>query len=133
MSPALAAHASGTFPIGAQTVHRLGFGTMRLTGPGIWDEPADRDECIRVVRRAVELGVDLIDTADSYGPAVSEEILREALHPYPSHVLIVIKVGLVCTGLDAWFPVGRSMYLRQQAKMSLHRLRLDCIPKPTKR
>jgi aryl-alcohol dehydrogenase-like predicted oxidoreductase len=128
MSPALPAHASGTFPIGSETVHRLGFGAMRLTGPGIWDEPADRDECIRVVRRAVELGVDLIDTADSYGPAVSEEILREALHPYPSHVLIATKAGLVRTGPDAWFPVGRPMYLRQQAEMSLRRLRLDCIP-----
>ena len=128
LSPTLPAHASGTFTIGERTVHRLGFGTMRLTGPGIWGEPVDRDECVAVVRRAVELGVDLIDTADSYGPAVSEDIIREALHPYPSHVLIASKAGLVRTGPDAWFPVGRPRYLRQQAEMSLRRLRLDCIP-----
>jgi len=127
-SPTLPAHASGTFTIGERTVHRLGFGTMRLTGPGIWGEPVDRDQCVAVVRRAVELGVDLIDTADSYGPAVSEDIIREALHPYPSHVLIAGKAGLVRTGPDAWFPVGRPRYLRQQAEMSLRRLRLDCIP-----
>jgi pyridoxine 4-dehydrogenase len=128
LSPTLPAHASGTFTIGERTVHRLGFGTMRLTGPGIWGEPVDRDECVAVVRRAVELGVDLIDTADSYGPAVSEDIIREALHPYPSHVLIASKAGLVRTGPDAWFPVGRTRYLRQQAEMSLRRLRLDRIP-----
>ena len=128
MSPTLPAHASGTFTIGERTVHRLGFGTMRLTGPGIWGEPVDRDQCVAVVRRAVELGVDLIDTADSYGPAVSEGIIREALHPYPSHVLIASKAGLVRTGPDAWFPVGRPRYLRQQAEMSLRRLGLDCIP-----
>ncbi len=101
---------------------------MRLTGPGIWDEPADRDECVRVVRRAVELGVDFIDTADSYGPAVSEDIIREAIHPYPPQVVIASKAGLVRTGPSAWFPVGRPTYLRQQAEMSLRRLRLDCIP-----
>ena len=128
LSPTLPAHASGTFTIGERTVHRLGFGTMRLTGPGIWGEPVDRDQCVAVVRRAVELGVDLIDTADSYGPAVSEDIIREALYPYPSHVLIASKAGLVRTGPDAWFPVGRPRYLRQQAEMSLRRLRLDCIP-----
>jgi len=128
MSATLPAHASGTFTIGERTVHRLGFGTMRLTGPGIWGEPVDRDQCVAVVRRAVELGVDLIDTADSYGPAVSEDIIREALYPYPSHVLIASKAGLVRTGPDAWFPVGRPRYLRQQAEMSLRRLRLDCIP-----
>jgi len=127
-SPTLPAHASGTFTIGERTVHRLGFGTMRLTGPGIWGEPVDRDQCVAVVRRAVELGVDLIDTADSYGPAVSEDIIREALHHYPSHVLIASKAGLVRTGPGAWFPVGRPRYLRQQAEMSLRRLRLDCIP-----
>ena len=127
-SPTPPAHASGTFTIGERTVQRLGFGTMRLTGPGIWGEPVDRDQCVAVVRRAVELGVDLIDTADSYGPAVSEDIIREALHPYPSHVLIASKAGLVRTGPGAWFPVGRPRYLRQQAEMSLRRLRLDCIP-----
>ena len=128
MSPTPPALASGTFTIGERTVHRLGFGAMRLTGPGIWGEPVDRDECVAVARRAVELGVDFIDTADSYGPAVSEDIIREALHPYPSHVLIASKAGLVRTGPDAWFPVGRPEYLHQQAEMSLRRLRVDCIP-----
>jgi pyridoxine 4-dehydrogenase len=82
------AHASGTFSIAGKSVHRLGFGAMRLTGPGIWGEPADRAECVRVVQRAVELGVDFIDTADSYGPYVSEEIIREALYPYPDQVVV---------------------------------------------
>jgi len=118
-------HASGTFTIGDRTVHRLGFGAMRLTGQGIWGEPADRDECVRVVRRAVELGVDFIDTADSYGPDVSEDILREALHPYPEQVLIATKAGLVRVGPDQWHPVGRPEYLRQQAEMSLRRLGVE--------
>ena len=103
---------------------------MRLTGPGIWGEPADRDECVRVVRRAVELGVDLIDTADSYGPYVSEEILREALFPYPQQLLIATKAGLVRTGPSQWHAVGRPAYLRQEAEMSLRRLgveRLDLL------
>ena len=96
------AHRSGTFTIAGRTVHRLGFGAMQLTGPGIWGEPADRAECVRVLRRAVELGVDFIDTADSYGPYVSEEIIREALHPYPEQVLIATKAGLVRTGPGEW-------------------------------
>jgi pyridoxine 4-dehydrogenase len=121
------AYASGTFDITGRTVHRLGFGAMRLTGQGIWGEPADRAECIRVVQRAVELGVDLIDTADSYGPYVSEEIIREALHPYPDQVLIATKAGLVRHGPDEWRPVGRPEYLRQEAEMSLRRLGLDRI------
>jgi aryl-alcohol dehydrogenase-like predicted oxidoreductase len=120
-------HASGTFDIAGHTVHRLGFGAMRLTGPGIWGEPADRAECIRVLRRAVELGVDLIDTADSYGPYVSEEIIREALHPYPEHLLIATKAGLVRHGPDVWLAVGRPEYLRQEAEMSLRRLGVDRI------
>src|SRR5579875_2673022 len=100
--------ASGTFAIGGDlTVHRLGFGAMQLTGPGIWDEPNDRDECLRVLRRAVELGVTLIDTADSYGPYVSENLIREALHPYPDGVVIATKAGLVRTGPGEWHPVGR--------------------------
>lgn len=126
----MSAHKSGTFTIDGKTVHRLGFGAMRLTGPGIWGEPADREECVRVVRRAVELGVDLIDTADSYGPYVSEEILREALSPYPEQVLIATKAGLVRTGPNQWHAVGRPMYLRQEAEMSLRRLgveRLDLL------
>jgi aryl-alcohol dehydrogenase-like predicted oxidoreductase len=118
---------SGTFEIAGRSVHRLGFGAMRLTGPGIWGEPADRAECIRVLRRAVDLGVDLIDTADSYGPYVSEEIIREALHPYPENLLIATKAGLVRHGPDIWLPVGRPEYLRQEAELSLRRLGLERI------
>ena len=121
------AHASGTFKIAGKTVHRLGFGAMRLTGPGIWGEPEDRAECVKVVRRAVELGIDFIDTADSYGPHVSEEIIREALHPYPEQVLIATKAGMVRTGPDRWHPLGRPEYLRQQAEMSLRRLGVERI------
>ena len=118
---------SGTFEIAGKTVRRLGFGAMRLTGQGIWGPPDDREECVRVVQRAVELGVDLIDTADSYGPYVSEEIIREALHPYPEQVLIATKAGLVRHGPDIWEPVGRPEYLRQEAEMSLRRLGLERI------
>jgi aryl-alcohol dehydrogenase-like predicted oxidoreductase len=118
---------AGTFEIAGKTVHRLGFGAMRLTGDGIWGEPADRAECVRVLRRAVELGVDLIDTADSYGPYVSEQIIREALHPYPEQLLIATKAGLVRHGPDVWLPVGRPEYLRQEAEMSLRRLGLERI------
>src|ERR1700674_1342605 len=109
-------------------VARLGLGTMRLTGKGIWGEPPDRAEAIFVVRRAVELGVDFIDTADSYGPYVSEEIIREALHPYPTGVVIATKAGLVRTGPGRWHSVGRPEYLRQECEMSLRRLRLEQIP-----
>lgn len=98
---------------------------MRLTGPGIWGEPRDRVEAIRVLRRAIELGVDFIDTADSYGPYVSEQLIHEALHPYPQHLLIATKAGLVRTGPDAWAPVGRPEYLRQEAEMSLRRLGIE--------
>jgi pyridoxine 4-dehydrogenase len=98
--PALA---SGTFRIGGDLpVVRLGYGAMRLTGPGIWGEPRDRDEAIRVLRRAVELGVTFIDTADSYGPYVSEELIREALHPYPDGLVIATKAGQVRTGPNQW-------------------------------
>ncbi len=116
---------SGTFDIADKSVHRLGFGAMRLTGQGIWGEPDDRAACIAVLRRAVELGVQLIDTADSYGPHVSEQIIREALHPYPDDVLIATKAGLVRHGPDVWASVGRPEYLRQQAEMSLRRLGLE--------
>jgi pyridoxine 4-dehydrogenase len=120
--------ASGTFALGGQlVVHRLGFGAMRITGPGIWGEPADRDQAIEVLRRAVELGVDLIDTADSYGPYVSEELIRTALRPYPSHLVIATKAGLVRTGPNVWHPVGRPAYLRQECEMSLRRLGLEQI------
>jgi aryl-alcohol dehydrogenase-like predicted oxidoreductase len=118
---------AGTFEIAGKQVVRLGFGAMRLTGDGIWGEPADRGECVRVVRRAVELGVQLIDTADSYGPEVSEDIIREAIHPYPDDVLIATKAGLVRHGPNIWAPVGRPEYLRQQVEMSLRRLGLDRI------
>ena len=116
---------SGTFEIAGKTVHRLGFGAMRITGPGIWGEPADRTEAVAVLRRAVELGVDFIDTADSYGPGISEEIIAEALHPYADELLIATKAGLTRTGPDEWHPVGRPAYLRQQAELSLRRLKVD--------
>jgi pyridoxine 4-dehydrogenase len=108
-------------------VTRLGFGAMQLTGPGVWGPPADRDEAIRVLRRAVELGVNLIDTADSYGPAVSEELIREALHPYPDGVVIATKAGLLRTGPGQWFSCGRPEYLRQQCELSLRRLGVERI------
>ena len=118
---------SGTFKIGGDiAVHRLGFGAMRLTGPGMWGEPADRAECLRVLRRLPELGVTLIDTSDAYGPDVSEHLIREALHPYDG-LLIATKGGLVRTGPDSWHPVGRPEYLRQQALMSLRFLGLEQI------
>ncbi len=121
------ARASGTFVIGDLTVHRLGFGAMRITGPGIWGEPRDRAEARRVVQRAVELGVTFIDTADSYGPEVSEEIIAQALHPYPEALVIATKGGLTRQGPNQWLPVGRPEYLRQQVEMSLRRLRLERI------
>jgi aryl-alcohol dehydrogenase-like predicted oxidoreductase len=121
-------HASGTFTLGGDLeVHRLGFGAMQLTGRGIWGAPADPDECIRVLRRAVELGVDLIDTADSYGPFVSEELIRAALHPYPDGLVIATKGGLTRGGPGDWRPVARPAYLRQCVEMSLRRLKLERI------
>jgi aryl-alcohol dehydrogenase-like predicted oxidoreductase len=117
---------SGTFEIpDLGPVHRLGFGAMRLTGEGIWGEPADRGLAVRVARRAVELGVDLIDTADSYGPNVSEEILAEALYPYASGLRIATKVGLVRPGPGIWRPVGRPEYLRQQTELALRKLKTE--------
>ena len=119
---------SGTFTIGDDlTIHRLGFGAMRITGKGVWGEPRDREEARAVLRRAVELGVNFIDTADSYGPSVSEEIIAEALYPYPKGLVIATKGGLTRQGPDQWQPVGRPEYLRQQVEMSLRRLRLDRI------
>jgi aryl-alcohol dehydrogenase-like predicted oxidoreductase len=124
----LPAHAAGTFTLGGDlTVHRMGFGAMRITGAGIWGEPADHDEAIAVLRRAVELGVDLIDTADSYGPFVSEDLIAEALHPYPESLVVATKGGLTRSGPGVWEPVGRPEYLRQCVEMSLRRLRLERI------
>ncbi len=119
-------HASGTFQLGDTPVHRLGFGAMRLTGKGIWGPPSDRSVSLRVLRRAVELGVDFIDTADSYGPYVSEEIIAEALHPYDG-IIVATKAGLVRTGPDQWHPLGRPDYLRQECEMSLRRLKVERI------
>jgi aryl-alcohol dehydrogenase-like predicted oxidoreductase len=122
------ATASGTFTIGGDLpVVRLGFGAMQLPGPGVWGEPRDHDEAIRVLRRAVELGVNFIDTADSYGPYVSEELIREALHPYDESLVIATKAGFVRTGPNEWHELGRPEYLRQEAEMSLRRLGLDRI------
>jgi pyridoxine 4-dehydrogenase len=119
---------SGTFEIGGDTtVRRLGYGAMQLTGPGIWGPPRDREEALRVLRRAVELGVTLIDTADSYGPYISEELIHEALHPYPEELVIATKAGLTRSGPGDWRPVGRPEYLRQEVEMSLRRLELDRI------
>jgi pyridoxine 4-dehydrogenase len=121
-----AASADETVQIGDIAVHRPGYGSMRLTGPGIWGDPPDRQAAIRVLQRAVELGVDFIDTADSYGPYVTEELIREGLHPYRD-VLVATKGGLVRTGPAQWKPVGRPEYLRQEVEMSLRRLGLDHI------
>jgi pyridoxine 4-dehydrogenase len=122
------AQESGTFTIGGDlTVNRLGFGAMRLTGRGVWGPPGDRDECLRVLRRAVELGVNFIDTANSYGPYISEELIREALHPYPDDLVIATKAGLVRTGPDEWPVLGFPPYLRQECEMSLRRLGVDTI------
>jgi aryl-alcohol dehydrogenase-like predicted oxidoreductase len=112
---------------GTLAVNRLGFGAMRITGPGIWGPPADSDEAIRVLRRAIDLGVNLIDTADSYGPGTSEELIREALYPYPEDLVLATKAGLLRTGPDLWFPCGRPEYLRQQCELSLRRLGVERI------
>src|SRR5579863_3945891 len=119
---------AGEFPIGNDLrVARLGFGSMRITGKGIWGEPADRPEAIRVVRRAVELGIDFIDTADSYGLGVSEEIIAEALHPYPAGLVIATKGGFERPGPDRWTENGRPEHLRAACEGSLRRLRLERI------
>jgi pyridoxine 4-dehydrogenase len=123
----LTATRSGTIRINGEfTVNRLGFGAMRITGKGIWGEPADRDEALRVLRRLPELGVNFIDTADSYGPYVSEELIRQALHPYDG-LVIATKGGLTRHGPDIWKPLGRPEYLRQCVLMSLRRLGVERI------
>jgi len=117
--------ASGTFALGGDLpVHRLGYGAMRITGEGIWGPPADPDNAKRVLRRAVELGVDFLDTADSYGPYVSEDLIREALHPYDG-VVVATKGGLTRSGPGVWEQVGRPEYLRQCVEMSLRRLGVE--------
>ena len=122
------AAASGTFSIGGDMpVHRLGFGAMRITGPGIWGDPTDPESAKQVLRRVVELGVNLIDTADSYGPFVSEDLIASALSPYPGGLVIATKGGLTRTGPNEWHPVGRPEYLRQCVEMSLRRLKLERI------
>src|ERR1700733_14495640 len=127
-SAAASAEAAGTLTIGGDlVVHRLGFGAMRLTGPGVWGPPPDRAGAVRVLRRALELGVNFIDTADSYGPGVSEEIIAEALHPYPKGLVIATKGGLTRSGPGHWDPGGRPEYLRQCVELSLRRLRPDRI------
>jgi len=120
MTTTLPAAASGTFSIGGDLpVHRLGYGTMQLTGPGVWGPPRDPDEAVRVLRRAVELGVTFIDTADSYGPYVAEPLIARALAPYADDLVIATKAGFTRQGPAQWTPVGRPEYLRQQTEMSL--------------
>src|SRR5712692_1974466 len=127
-STATAARSSGTFRIGGDLpVYRLGFGTMRLTGPGIWGEPADPAESIAVLRRAVELGINLIDPADSYGPGVAERLIADALHPYPTGLLIATKAGFQRPGPNRWVEDGRPKHLRDAVEGSLRRLHLSRI------
>lgn len=119
---------SGTFKIGGNLeISRLGFGAMRITGKGIWGPPADHDEAIRTLKRLPELGINFIDTADSYGPDVSEWLIREALHPYPKGLVIATKGGLTRSGPDIWKPVGRPEYLLQQVHKSLRNLGVEQI------
>ncbi len=128
VSSAKPAAAAGTMTLfEARTVNRMGFGSMRLTGPGIWGEPKDPDECRAVLRRAVELGVNFIDTADSYGPGVAERLIAEALYPYPKDLVIATKGGLVRPGPDMWPADGRPEHLRAACEGSLRRLRLQTI------
>ncbi|MER7891058.1 aldo/keto reductase [Micromonospora sp. NPDC094482] len=123
------AKASGTYRIGGDVqVDRLGYGAMQITGPGVWGDPKDPAEAVRVLRRAVELGVTFIDTADSYGPFVSELLIREALHPYADDLVVATKGGFTRAGPGDWRPLGRPEYLRQQCELSLRHLGLDCIP-----
>lgn len=125
---AIHASQSGTFPLGGDLpIHRLGFGAMQLTGKGIWGPPADRTECLAVLRRAIELGVNLIDTAESYGPHVSEELIAEGLYPYPKDLVIATKGGLDRPGPNRWDANGRPERLREELDGSLKRLRLQRI------
>lgn len=122
------ATASGTFQLGGDLpVVRLGFGSMQLTGPGVWGDPRDPDEAVRVLRRAVELGVNLVDTADSYGPFVAELLIKKALHPYPAGLVIATKAGFTRAGPGDWRPLGQPEYLRQQCELSLRHLGVERI------
>lgn len=127
-SDTLTAALSGTFTLGGdRPVHRLGLGAMRLTGPGVWGPPADKKEAIAVLRRAVDLGINFIDTAESYGPHVSEDLIAAALHPYPNGLVIATKGGLDRPGPHKWHPNGRPERLREELEGSLRRLRLERI------
>src|SRR5271170_5110940 len=129
MSNQPTAEAAGTIDVGGDlTVNRLGFGAMRITGSGIWGEPPSREQAIATLRRVVELGVNFIDTADSYGPSVSEELIAEALYPYPDDLVIATKGGQDRPGPNRWEPDGHPEHLRQACEGSLRRLRLDEIP-----
>jgi len=118
---------AGTVTLGDLTVNRIGFGAMRITGPGVWGPPQDPDECRRVLRRAVELGVNFIDTADSYGPNISETLIAEALYPYPDDLVIATKAGLVRPARARWDADGRPEHIREAVEGSLRRLRVDRI------
>ncbi|RIQ26070.1 aldo/keto reductase [Jiangella rhizosphaerae] len=127
-STTLSAAPSGTFALGGDLpVVRLGFGSMQLPGPGVWGDSPDPDGAVRVLRRAVELGVTFIDTADSYGPFTAELLIKKALHPYPDGLVIATKAGFTRQGPNRWKPLGRPEYLRQQAELSLRHLGLECI------
>jgi len=124
----ISAAKSGTFRLGGDLeIHRLGYGAMRITGEGVWGEPKNVDEAKKVLKRAIELGVNFIDTADAYGPEVSERLIAEALRPYPKDLVIATKGGLTRSGPNRWHPVGRPEYLRQCVEMSLRRLKLERI------
>lgn len=117
-----------TFDLGGDlTVNRLGYGTMRLTGDGVWGEPADRPSAVRILRAAVEQGVNFFDTADSYGPQVTEQLIADALYPYPPGVVVATKVGMVRTGPNVFVPLGHPAYLKQQVELSLRNLRVERI------
>jgi pyridoxine 4-dehydrogenase len=123
------AAAAGSIDVGGDlTVNRLGFGAMRITGQGVWGDPASRDQAIATLRRVIELGVNFIDTADSYGPEVSETLIAEALHPYPEDLVIATKGGFARSGPNRWEPSGRPEHLREACEGSLRRLRLEQIP-----